>query len=274
MTKHHEHKSQPSALANALTPKLSLLITYPHLLTSMRVSVYKELSRDPLHPARRMHSIVASFNHGRDLYSKFGLFSLYRGAEVYLLHSLLKTQIHNATRKSLRRPRLATIARYCGDAAIYPLYVACARIITHTKGDSGDWSIVEAYNETIKYDGIPGLWAGLAPYLLISVCDDAIGSLMDVFKSRFPDHDTADEAIAYASLIALSAVVTAPLATIANVMRCQSESPQLPNPQSLKEIVSSIEWRDYGVMFGLISGFCALNCKLIPCAFFIFRFVD
>ena len=261
MTKHQDHKSQPSALANALTPKLSLLITYPHLLTSMRVSVFKELSRDPVNPAKRMHSVVASFNHGKDLYSRFGLFSLYRGAEVYLVHSLLRTQIHQSTRKNIRRPRLALLTRYFGDAAIYPLYVACARIITHTKGDSGDWSILDACKETVKYDGIPGLWAGLAPYLMISVCDDLIGNLMEVFKARFPDHDTADEAIAYASLIALSAVVTAPLATIANVMRCQSESPQLPSPQSLKEIVSSIEWRDYGVMFFLISGFCALNCK-------------
>jgi hypothetical protein len=251
-----------SQILNAVTPKMSLLITYPYLLTSMRVSVFKELAREPMN-GRRLRNVTACFRHGSSLVSNFGISSLYRGAELHLVHSLLKTQISSITRKRISSPKLATLTRYMGDAAIYPLSVACARIIAHTKGDSGDWSVLDAFRDTLSYDGVFGLWAGLGPFLMANVAEDLIGQTMEVFRERFPVHDAADEGIAYASLIAFSAVATAPLLSISNVMRCQGNSPFFADPQSFGEIGRELDWKGYGLMLAMITSLCGVNYLLI-----------
>ena len=257
---HMPEKQSISSLAISNLPKLSVLVSYPIYLTSVRVTVYKHLSYDV--NGRRLRYYTAAYRHGSDIINRFGVFSLYRGIEIYLLNSYLRSQIKPATKKIKSVP-LKIGLRYLGEALLYPLTLACTRVVAHTTGDAKDWGVWEAWTETVRCDGWTGLFAGVAPFLLSQVYEDLTELAVDKLRKKFPDLDSADEAVARICLAAHGAVAVTPLLTLSTTMRCQSNIKSLPNPQPIGEIVRGIDWQSTALQLAIVTGLCAVNCKFL-----------
>ena len=245
-----------------ILPKLSILVSYPLLLTSVRVTCFNHLNYDA--SGRRLRYYSASFRHGYDLVNRYGVMAIYRGVEVYLAHNILRHQIRPLVKQVTKKKRVAIALRYAGEIVIYPLTLACTRIVAHTTGDSGDWSAFQVWQDTVKADGWLGLWSGVAPFLLAQVYDDLSDLAVKKMRRTFPDLDATDEAVARVCLAAHGAVATAPLLTISTLMRCQSNIKSLPAPQGFMELVKQVDWRSTGLQLALVTGLCAINCKFFP----------
>ena len=243
-----------SPLLAAVTPNPSVLIQYPLFFTMARVTVHAELRQSK-------SSITASIVHGIDVYNRYGLFALYRGLPVYLAHSLGTTLLRVPTKK-IASKRAALAARLTVDACTYPLLVACTRMAAYTTGDS-QWGFADCVRSTVNDDGWIGLWAGAAPFLLVSAYKELEELAFEYVKSANPSMEETDAALLGFVRIGLGAVLTSPFLTMSTILRCQSANPDLLPPSSHSEVFLQMPWKWNLIAISLVLALGAINLAII-----------
>ena len=247
-------------LLSSIAPNPSVLLQYPLFFTMARVTVHSRLAIKS--NGRPMSAIQASLYHGMDVYSTYGIFALYRGLPVYLGHSFSTALLVHGSKK-IKSQKLAYAARLAADACTYPLLVACTRMAAYTTGDS-QWGFSDCLRSAIQDDGILlGLWAGAAPFLLVSVYKEMEENLFARIKNAYPTLDEADTAILGFLRVGLGAVLTSPFLTMSTILRCQSNHPALLPPTSLKEVFVNMPWKWNLLAISIVLTLGAVNLALI-----------
>jgi hypothetical protein len=249
-----------SPLLGSLAPNPSILVQYPLFFTMARVTAHRELTLRA--DGRQMSAIMASFRHGMTLYSKYGLFALYRGLPVYLSHSFATTLLSHPI-KRIRSPRTKSIAKILVDATTYPLLVMCTRMAAYTLEDS-NWSFADCVRDSVREDGfLGGLWAGAAPFLLVSTYKEIEECLFNRLRKSYPKLDDTDAALLGFVRIGLGAVLTSPFLTMSTIIRCQSNDVRLNVPTSPMEVFRGMPWKWNLIAISVVLALGAINVALI-----------
>ena len=249
-----------SPLLVAITPNPSVLLQYPMFFTMARVTCHSELLLKA--NGRRMSALQASFVHGIDVYERFGLFALYRGLPIYLAHSFATTVLAHPTKK-IKSRRVAAAARLAVDASVYPLLLACTRMAAYTTGESR-WSFTECIENTLAVDGVFGLWAGVAPFLLVSAYREFEDLIFEnLVNKQIPNLDEADTAILGFVRVGLGAVLASPFLTMSTMLRCQSNNPSLMPPTSMGEVFMRMPWKWNLFAISIVLTLGGINLMLI-----------
>ena len=247
-------KELPSV--SELAPRLYSIISYPIFFCSTRVSLHKSLLKTPEGTLRHYS---AMYRHGTSLYHKYGVFALYRGADIFLLQHLLRAQTRNLVRRQKTR-KSQVFARLLLESALYPLSVAGVRVVASSLGDAREANLLSVWQDTWKFDGFSGFFAGLLPYLLALGVEETGELALRRLRGKFPEMDATDETVAKISVLAASAVLSAPLLQISLGLRVQSATPYLPSGESA---LAAVDWRVFGLQTAAVGLLWALNFFLI-----------
>jgi hypothetical protein len=250
-----------SSSAITLVPRLYSLVSYPLFFCSTRVSVHKQLLQTP-HGSGSLRYYSAMFRHGRFLYNKYGIFALYRGADIFLLQHLLRAESRKFFRNQKTR-KSQVLARLGVEAALYPLALAGARVVASSLGDARDANLLSVWEDTWTFDGMSGLFAGLVPYLLALSVEESGELVLRRLRGNFPEMDAADETVAKISVLAATAVISAPLLQISLGLRTHSDIPYLPATRGISDQLANVDWRVFAFQTCAVGLLCALNFFLI-----------
>jgi hypothetical protein len=246
-----------SPLLMSIAPNPSVLVQYPIFFTMARVTVHRELSQ---RGSRQVSSVVASFQHGVTLYQKYGLFALYRGLPVYMGHSFATTLLSHPI-KSMKLKKISAVSKVAVDAITYPLLVACTRMAAYTTEDSS-WSFTDCVNDTLRFDGWRGLWAGALPFLIVSAYKEVEEIVYNLFV-KSSTLDETDTALIGFIRLGLGAVITSPFLTMSTILRCQSNHPSLLKPTSFAQVFRDMPWKWNLIALSAVVGLGAVNLALI-----------
>ena len=232
---------------------LSTALTYPLLMTSVRLSVFNQLKKDK-------RFISALFSNLYQQYSRYGVFALYRGIDTYLIQQAIRTQI-NATMEKIKGPSKYAI-KYSLIFFAYPLTFAWTRILTYTPEDSKHYSLVDAIQDTVEgAAGAAGLFAGSFPFILASAYEDCNDFFMYLLRSKYPSLDLTDETVLKLCLTAQAAVITTPLLALSTYLRVNDTDNM---SQILLEIFPGlVSWKSFSIQVGVVAALFGLNLALI-----------
>ncbi|KAF4653762.1 hypothetical protein FOL47_010314 [Perkinsus chesapeaki] len=249
-------------LLRDMVPSPTLLLTYPMFLANSRLLVYKEPELLALRKAEKIRMPLV-LHKMKDIKYVYGVGALYRGVEVNILHSCAKVILKYPASGPGVSHKKKTVFKYGVEFVTYPLLLATARIAVYGQDPILDCSLEQCLKETIKYDGVGGLWSGVIPYLLSLSYEEFSQWMMSLLRARHPKLDKTDELVLRACLVGHGAVLTTPFLSLSTILRCQSDNPNLPDPQPLMDIISNLPWKSTMIQLSLISALCALNYALI-----------
>ncbi|KAF4750745.1 hypothetical protein FOZ62_023221 [Perkinsus olseni] len=258
----HDDSSSVKQLFKDLVPSPTLLLTYPMFMANARLLVYKDPQLLALRKAEKIRMPLV-LHKMKDIKYVYGVGALFRGVDVNILHSCAKVILKYPATGLEVSPRKKTAYRYVVEFVTYPLLLATARIAVYGQDPILDCGLQQCFKETVKYDGVGGLWSGVIPYMISLSYEEFSQWVMSLLRSRHPKLDKTDELVLRACLVGHGAVLTTPFLSMSTILRCQSENPNLPDPQPLMDVVSNLPWKSTMIQLTLISALCALNYALI-----------
>ncbi|KAF4660111.1 hypothetical protein FOZ61_004249 [Perkinsus olseni] len=258
----HDDSSSLKQLFKDLVPSPTLLLTYPMFMANARLLVYKDPQLLALRKAEKIRMPLV-LHKMKDIKHVYGVGALFRGVDVNILHSCAKVILKYPATGLEVSSRKKTAYRYAVEFVTYPLLLATARIAVYGQDPILDCGLQQCFKETVKYDGVGGLWSGVIPYMISLSYEEFSQWVMSLLRSRHPKLDKTDELVLRACLVGHGAVLTTPFLSMSTILRCQSENPNLPDPQPLMDVVSNLPWKSTMIQLTLISALCALNYALI-----------
>ncbi|KAF4703135.1 hypothetical protein FOZ63_000420 [Perkinsus olseni] len=228
----HDDSSSVKQLFKDLVPSPTLLLTYPMFMANARLLVYKDPQLLALRKAEKIRMPLV-LHKMKDIKYVYGVGALFRGVDVNILHSCAKVILKYPATGLEVSPRKKTAYRYAVEFATYPLLLATARIAVYGQDPILDCGLQQCFKETVKYDGVGGLWSGVIPYMISLSYEEFSQWVMSLLRSRHPKLDKTDELVLRACLVGHGAVLTTPFLSMSTILRCQSENPNLPDPQPL-----------------------------------------
>ncbi|KAF4698431.1 hypothetical protein FOZ62_027403 [Perkinsus olseni] len=270
----HDDSSSVKQLFKDLVPSPTLLLTYPMFMANARLLVYKDPQLLALRKAEKIRMPLV-LHKMKDIKYVYGVGALFRGVDVLresgALMGLSSLRCSRCAKVILKypvtglevSPRKKTAYRYAVEFVTYPLLLATARIAVYGQDPILDCGLQQCFKETVKYDGVGGLWSGVIPYMISLSYEEFTQWVMSLLRSRHPKLDKTDELVLRACLVGHGAVLTTPFLSMSTILRCQSENPNLPDPQPLMDVVSNLPWKSTMIQLTLISALCALNYALI-----------
>lgn len=298
------HLSSLSSLASVKAPEplavsypsVTLLLQYPLIAANVRVFCDKDSFR-----SRGNSSLATGFVSINKVYKQEGVFGVYRGAHLYLMHQAVRDVLRMLAERTIRwvegakedqderqeakpssgggggpptsierrfplnRPgyRWRLAAKYLIDSMCYPIILASTRyVILYGEGRS-TWDHMCQWR---LEEGLISLFSGLAASLLSSALDEVMDNVLEYcidYCASDSEIDLADKLLLKGSGSSVVSILTSPVNYIGIIQRCQSRITGLLDPQPLPELVCTLPWRGTLYQFVIFGGIMALNVRLV-----------
>lgn len=261
-------------------PSPTHLINYPLFVTSVKVLCDQDCRR-----SRGSSSLLATLDALRSTVRAEGVFGLYRGGHIYILHMafrdtmrfvgervlrLMGCRLVSATREpgdqaQLSRPRQGFKQRlalkYAIEAVCYPILLFSTRAIILRGDPSSPWDQLCCW---CKLDGPLSLFNGLFCHLLAQAVDETMEVILGwCINHAGSDLDIKDKFILKSCGQSVAAVFTSPITHVGIIQRCQSPISGLLEPRNLRNTIWGLPWRSSFYQFLLFSGILGLNVTVI-----------
>lgn len=273
----------PSA-ANPLAvtyPSPQILFNYPLLATNVKLLCDKDSK------LRAQSSLTTTIKSLRTTFHTEGIWGLYHGVHLYMLHQGIRDAFRFFTDRCIRQVeksfptresvaqgeqktstgaglyRVRMFAKYVIDAICYPVLLASTRSIVLRHDSRSTWEFLKLWRNE---EGALSLFQGVTASLLSSAVDEAMELVLSGSIDRCSagcNIETADKLLLKVSSSSVVSIFTSPINYVGVIQRCQSTLPGMLTPSPLWDTVYSLPWKSSLYQFVMFGGILALNVRLI-----------